>query len=80
MFRLQRNRKRIVKVGYARVSTRERWRRPLPWQLAGYEAQKQQLTAMGCEKLCCEQLSSIASDRPQLEAMHRSNVGRVLAM
>jgi hypothetical protein len=52
----------------------------LPWQLAGYEAQKQQLTAMGCEKLCCEQLSSIASDRPQLEAMHRSNVGRVLAM
>lgn len=50
-----------MKVGYARVSTRE--------QLTGYEAQKQQLTAMGCEKLFCEQLSSIVSDRPQLEAM-----------
>jgi DNA invertase Pin-like site-specific DNA recombinase len=50
-----------VKVGYARVSTRE--------QEAGYEAQQQQLVALGCEKLFCEQLSSVVNERPQLEAM-----------
>jgi DNA invertase Pin-like site-specific DNA recombinase len=52
---------RVVKVGYARVSTRD--------QEAGYEAQKQQLLTLGCEKLFTEPLSSVAEHRPQLEAM-----------
>src|SRR5215469_8885339 len=50
-----------MRIGYARTSTRE--------QEAGYQAQQQELVALGCEKLFCEQLSSVANERPQLEAM-----------
>ena len=50
-----------MRIGYARTSTRE--------QEAGYQAQQQELVALGCEKLFCEQLSSAANERPQLEAM-----------
>jgi DNA invertase Pin-like site-specific DNA recombinase len=46
-------------VGYSRVSTLE--------QVAGLEAQVEQLFTTGCSKLFQEQVSSVA-DRPQLEA------------
>ena len=46
-------------VGYSRVSTLE--------QVAGLEAQVEQLLTTGCSKLFQEQVSSVA-DRPQLEA------------
>lgn len=46
-------------IGYARTSTLD--------QVAGYEAQRQELEAAGCERLFCEQVSSVA-DRPQLAA------------
>jgi len=48
-----------MKVGYARTSTVE--------QVAGYEAQQRDLLAAGCEKVFCEQLSSVDASRPQLE-------------
>lgn len=47
-------------VGYARVSTLE--------QEAGLEAQVRDLTALGCEKLYREQVSSVAP-RAQLNAV-----------
>jgi DNA invertase Pin-like site-specific DNA recombinase len=47
-------------VGYARTSTIE--------QEAGFEAQKRDLEAAGCERLFTEQLSSVDTSRPQLEA------------
>lgn len=47
-------------VGYARVSTLE--------QEAGYDAQRRDLAAAGCEKIYAEKVSSVA-DRPQLRAM-----------
>lgn len=47
-------------VGYARVSTLE--------QEAGFDAQKRDLAAEGCEKVYAEQVSSVA-ERPQLSAM-----------
>ena len=50
-----------MKVGYCRTSTAE--------QLAGFEAQKRDLTAAGCEKLFCEQISSLAGERPRLEEL-----------
>ncbi|MCE4224918.1 recombinase family protein [Methylobacterium sp. C25] len=46
-------------IGYARTSTLE--------QEAGLDAQLRDLTALGCEKVYKEQVSSVAS-RPQLEA------------
>lgn len=46
-------------VGYARTSTLD--------QEAGFEAQLRELSALGCEKVFREQVSSVAS-RPQLEA------------
>lgn len=46
-------------VGYARTSTLE--------QEAGFDAQLRELSALGCEKVFREQVSSVAS-RPQLEA------------
>jgi DNA invertase Pin-like site-specific DNA recombinase len=46
-------------IGYARTSTTE--------QVAGLEAQQRELTQAGCEKLFVEQLSSVATKRPQLD-------------
>mgnify|MGYP002620815497 CR=1 FL=1 len=46
-------------IGYARTSTLE--------QVAGFEAQKRDLEAAGCEKVFAEQVSSVAQ-RDQLEA------------
>jgi DNA invertase Pin-like site-specific DNA recombinase len=49
----------VMKIGYARTSTVE--------QAAGFEAQLAELTALGCEKIFREQVSSVA-ERPQLTA------------
>jgi DNA invertase Pin-like site-specific DNA recombinase len=49
-----------MKIGYARTSTIE--------QVAGFEAQIRDLKACGCDKIFQEQLSSVDSKRPQLEA------------
>lgn len=46
-------------VGYARTSTVE--------QRAGFEAQLRDLDSFGCEKIFCEQLSSVNSKRVELE-------------
>lgn len=46
-------------VGYCRTSTIE--------QKAGYEAQFRDLKSQGCEKVFSEQVSSISSNRPELE-------------
>ncbi|HWD12237.1 MAG TPA: recombinase family protein [Pseudochrobactrum sp.] len=48
-------------VGYARTSTVE--------QEAGLEAQQRDLNKAGCTKIYSEQLSSVATNRPQLEAV-----------
>jgi DNA invertase Pin-like site-specific DNA recombinase len=48
-------------IGYARTSTVD--------QEAGLEAQQRDLRAAGCTKLFSEQLSSVATKRPQLEAV-----------
>lgn len=48
-------------VGYARTSTVE--------QEAGLEAQRRDLLKTGCTKIYSEQLSSIATSRPQLDAV-----------
>lgn len=50
-----------MKIGYARVSTSE--------QEAGFEAQRRDLTAIGCEKVFAEHISAVATHRPQLELM-----------
>ena len=47
-------------IGYARTSTVE--------QEAGLEAQMRDLRALGCERVFSEQVSSVATQRPQLEA------------
>lgn len=47
-------------VGYARTSTLD--------QTAGLEAQERELGAAGCTKVFSEQLSSVATKRPKLEA------------
>lgn len=47
-------------IGYARTSTVD--------QEAGLEAQQRDLNAAGCARLFSEQLSSVATKRPQLEA------------
>lgn len=46
-------------IGLARTSTTE--------QIAGFEAQKRDLLAAGCEKIFAEQVSSVG-ERPQLQA------------
>lgn len=46
-------------VGYCRTSTID--------QKAGYEAQLRDLEANGCEKVFSEQVSSVNSNRPELE-------------
>lgn len=48
-------------VGYARTSTAD--------QEAGLEAQERDLTALGCERVFTEQVSSVAAVRPQLDAV-----------
>jgi len=48
-------------VGYARTSTTD--------QKAGMEAQLRDLSAAGCTKVFHEELSAVATKRPQLEAM-----------
>ena len=48
-----------MRVGYARTSTTE--------QEAGFEAQVRDLTAIGCEKIFQEQVSSVA-ERAELKA------------
>lgn len=48
-------------VGYARTSTID--------QDAGLEAQERDLAAAGCIKIFSEQVSSVATKRPQLEAV-----------
>jgi DNA invertase Pin-like site-specific DNA recombinase len=50
-----------MKVGYARTSTVD--------QAAGLDAQIRDLTAAGCEKIFREQVSSMADQRQQLEAV-----------
>lgn len=50
-----------MKVGYCRTSTAE--------QAAGFGAQQRDLKAAGCEKLFCEQVSSLATERPKLEQL-----------
>lgn len=47
-------------IGYARTSTLD--------QEAGFEAQKQALEKLGCERIFAEKISSVAT-RPELEAM-----------
>lgn len=49
-----------MRIGYARTSTAE--------QVAGLEAQQRELIAADCEKTFIEQISSVARQRPQLEA------------
>jgi DNA invertase Pin-like site-specific DNA recombinase len=49
-----------MKIGYGRTSTLD--------QIAGFEAQKRDLDAAGCERVFSEQLSSVATERPQLDA------------
>lgn len=49
-----------MKVGYARTSTTN--------QEAGLEAQLRDLKAAGCEKIFCEQASSVGNNRSQLAA------------
>jgi DNA invertase Pin-like site-specific DNA recombinase len=46
-------------IGYARTSTLD--------QVAGFDAQRKELTALGCKKVFAEQVSSVA-DRPKLAA------------
>jgi len=46
-------------VGYCRTSTIE--------QKAGYEAQLRDLKSQGCEKIFSEQVSSVNSNRPELD-------------
>jgi DNA invertase Pin-like site-specific DNA recombinase len=46
-------------IGYARTSTLD--------QVAGFEAQKRELQAFGCEEIYCEQVSSVAA-RSELDA------------
>lgn len=46
-------------VGYARTSTVE--------QIAGYEAQLRDLKSQGCDKVFSEQVSSVNSNRPELD-------------
>lgn len=48
-------------IGYARTSTVD--------QVAGFEDQKARLTAAGCTKFFCEQVSSVADHRPQFVKM-----------
>jgi DNA invertase Pin-like site-specific DNA recombinase len=48
-------------IGYARTSTTE--------QVAGYENQIEQLKAVGATKVFAEHISSVASVRPEFEAM-----------
>ena len=50
-----------VMVGYARTSTVD--------QVAGLEAQLRDLEAEGCTKVFSEQVSSVATQRPQLAAL-----------
>src|SRR5881275_417322 len=50
----------VMRIGYGRTSTVS--------QVAGLEAQERDLAAAGCEKVFVEQLTSVASHRPQLEA------------
>ena len=52
-----------VHIGYARTSTTD--------QKAGLEAQLRDLKAAGCEEIFSEELSSIATTRPQLDAALR---------
>ena len=47
-------------IGYARTSTVE--------QEAGLEAQERDLKALGCQRVFSEQVSSVATQRPQLDA------------
>ena len=46
-------------IGYARTSTLD--------QVAGFDAQRRELTGLGCKKVFAEQVSSVA-DRPKLAA------------
>jgi len=48
-------------IGYARTSTAE--------QVAGFEAQKRELEALGAERIFAEQISARKDERPQLEAL-----------
>jgi DNA invertase Pin-like site-specific DNA recombinase len=48
-------------IGYARTSTIE--------QVAGFEDQRRRLEAAGCTEIFAEQISSVAKERPQFEAM-----------
>ena len=60
-------------IGYARTSTVE--------QEAGLEAQERDLKALGCERVFSEQVSSVATQRPQLEAaLSFAREGDILAV
>ena len=52
-----------VLIGYARTSTIE--------QVAGFEDQKTKLVNAGCTEFYSEQISSVAKERPEFDAMLR---------
>jgi DNA invertase Pin-like site-specific DNA recombinase len=63
----------ILIIGYARTSTVE--------QQAGFEAQIRDLQAHGCDKIFSEQVSSVNSQRLQLEqAMDFAREGDILVV
>ena len=59
-------------IGYARTSTLE--------QLAGLEAQKKELQAIGCEKIWSEQTSSVSKREKLAEAMTFCREGDVFVV
>src|SRR5262245_33722852 len=48
-------------IGYARTSTLD--------QVAGYEAQERELRQAGCERIFCEQVSSVAHREQRVQAL-----------
>lgn len=59
-------------IGYARTSTLD--------QVAGFEAQRRELQAVGCEKFYCEQVSSVATRAKLTAALDELRAGDVLVV
>jgi DNA invertase Pin-like site-specific DNA recombinase len=59
-------------IGYARTSTLD--------QVAGYDAQRRELKAAGCEKFYCEQVSSVAVRAKLDAALEELRAGDVLVV
>jgi DNA invertase Pin-like site-specific DNA recombinase len=62
----------MVSVGYPRTSTTE--------QVAGLEAQRRELTAVGCNKVFVEQVSSVAERGELVAALEYIRAGDVLVV